>query len=152
MTEDWIFVPNRTQTISEPDTTYLTGGVWLVVPDDESDAAGYSFGVFATGSDPFGHGRLMALRGSATRRGPVVGLYAVKSAEPSAHRRWKTGGLISSLFPLSKGKKHWFAVLREGDETVFQLQSCCLVGECVRSITVTFARRPANPRPPVTEF
>ena len=80
---DWIFVPNRTQTISEPDTNYLTGGVWLVVPDDESEEEGYSFGVFATGSDPFEPGGLMSLRGSATYRGPTVGLYAVKSAEPS---------------------------------------------------------------------
>ena len=41
--------------------------------------------------------------------------------ERSAHRRWKTAVLISPLFLLSKGKKHWFAVLQEGDETVFQL-------------------------------
>ena len=41
--------------------------------------------------------------------------------ERSAHRRWKSAVLISPLFVLSKGKKHWFVVLREGDETVFQL-------------------------------
>ncbi|MDE0104442.1 MAG: hypothetical protein OXN89_18875 [Bryobacterales bacterium] len=41
--------------------------------------------------------------------------------ERSAHRRWKTGVLLSPLFLLSKGKKHWFAVLRGEDETVFQL-------------------------------
>lgn len=39
----------------------------------------------------------------------------------SAHRRWKTAVLISPLFLLSKGKKHWFAALRECDETMFQL-------------------------------
>ena len=39
----------------------------------------------------------------------------------SAHRRWKTAVLISPLFLLSKGKKHWFAVIRGEDETVFQL-------------------------------
>ena len=80
---DWIFVPNRTQTISEPDTNYLTGGVWLVVPDDESEAEDYSFGVFATGSDPFEQAGILSLRGAATYRGPTAGLYAVKSAEPS---------------------------------------------------------------------
>lgn len=41
--------------------------------------------------------------------------------ERSAHRRWKTAVLISPLFLLSKGKKHWFAVLQGDDETVFQL-------------------------------
>ena len=80
---DWIFVPVTRETVTEPDADYLTGGVWLVVPDDESNAEGYSFGVFATGIDPFDQGRLISLRGSATYRGPTVGLYAVKSAEPS---------------------------------------------------------------------
>ena len=41
--------------------------------------------------------------------------------ERSAHRRWKTGVLLSPLFLLSKGKKHWFAVIRGEEETVFQL-------------------------------
>lgn len=41
--------------------------------------------------------------------------------ERSAHRRWKTAVMISPLFLLSKGKKHWFAVIRGEDETVFQL-------------------------------
>ena len=41
--------------------------------------------------------------------------------ERSAHRRWKTGMLISPLFLLSKGKKHWFAVIVGEEELVFQL-------------------------------
>lgn len=41
--------------------------------------------------------------------------------ERSAHRRWKTGIILSPLFLLSKGKKHWFAVIRGEEETVFQL-------------------------------
>ena len=80
---DWIFVPVTRETVTEPDADCLTGGVWLVVPDDESNTEGDSFGVFATGSDPFDQGRLMSVRGSATYRGPTVGLYAVNSAQPS---------------------------------------------------------------------
>ena len=41
--------------------------------------------------------------------------------EKSQHRRWKTGLLLSPLFLLSKGKKHWFAIIRGEEETVFQL-------------------------------
>ena len=41
--------------------------------------------------------------------------------ERSAHRRWKTGVMLSPLFLLSKGKKHWFAVIQGENETVFQL-------------------------------
>ena len=41
--------------------------------------------------------------------------------EQSKHRRWKTGVLLSPLALLSKGKKHWFAVIRGDEETVFQL-------------------------------
>ena len=41
--------------------------------------------------------------------------------EQSKHRRWKTGVLLSPLALLSKGKKHWFAVIRGEEETVFQL-------------------------------
>jgi len=41
--------------------------------------------------------------------------------EKSAHRRWKTGILLSPLALLSKGKKHWLAVIQGEKETVFQL-------------------------------
>ena len=41
--------------------------------------------------------------------------------EQSKHRRWKTGVLLSPLALLSKAKKHWFAVIRGEEETVFQL-------------------------------
>ena len=41
--------------------------------------------------------------------------------ERTAHRRWKAGVLVSGLFLLSKAKKHWLAVFRGEDETVFQL-------------------------------
>ena len=41
--------------------------------------------------------------------------------ERSVHRRWKTAVLLSPLFLLSKGKKHWFALIQGDEETVFQL-------------------------------
>lgn len=41
--------------------------------------------------------------------------------ERTAHRRWKAGVLVSGVFLLSKGKKHWLAVFRGEEETVFQL-------------------------------
>ena len=41
--------------------------------------------------------------------------------EKSKHRRWKTGILLTPLALLSKGKKHWFAVIQGEEETVFQL-------------------------------
>ncbi len=41
--------------------------------------------------------------------------------EKSKHRRWKTGILLSPIALLSKGKKHWLAVIRGEEETVFQL-------------------------------
>jgi hypothetical protein len=41
--------------------------------------------------------------------------------EKSKHRRWKTGILLSPLALLSKGKKHWLAVIQGEKETVFQL-------------------------------
>ena len=44
--------------------------------------------------------------------------------EKSKHRRWKTGVLLTPLALLSKGKKHWFAVVR-GEV----IQVCELLGE-----------------------
>ena len=41
--------------------------------------------------------------------------------EKTKHRRLKTALIISPLFLLSKGKKHWFTVLQDEKETVFQL-------------------------------
>lgn len=41
--------------------------------------------------------------------------------ERSKHRRWKMGVLVSGLALMSKGKKHWLAVIQGDDETVFQL-------------------------------
>ena len=41
--------------------------------------------------------------------------------ERSAHRRWKTGVIISLSSSYHKGKKHWFAVIQGENETVFQL-------------------------------
>ena len=56
----------------------------------------------------------------STVRIPYVEI-AEMEYEKSKHRRWKTGILLSPLALLSKGKKHWFAVIQGEKETVFQL-------------------------------
>lgn len=76
LTGNWIFVPSTTTTVSTPDADYLAGGVWLIVPDDASSAAGYDFGAFADGSDPFLQSSLAAVRGTATYQGAAVGVYS----------------------------------------------------------------------------
>ena len=41
--------------------------------------------------------------------------------ERTAHRRWKTGMLVSGLFFLSKAEQHWLAVFQGEEESLFQL-------------------------------
>jgi len=75
------FVPSGgTQTVSEADSDYLAGGVWLIVPDDAASAAGYEFGAFADGSDPFLQRNLAAVTGTATYTGDAAGVYSAKEA------------------------------------------------------------------------
>ena len=77
----WIFVPSRgTQTVSEPDSDYLAGGIWLIAPDDAASAADYQFGAFADGSDPFLQPSLAAVTGTATYTGDATGVYSAKEA------------------------------------------------------------------------
>ena len=71
---DWIFVPSTTTIVTSPDGDYLAGGVWLVVPDDASSAAGYVFGAFADGSDPFLQNSLTSVQGTATFEGDATGV------------------------------------------------------------------------------
>ena len=78
---DWIFVPTGGMTVSTPDTDYLAGGVWLIVPDDATSADDVVFGAFAGGSDPFVQRNLAAVTGTATYTGDAVGVYSAKEAE-----------------------------------------------------------------------
>ena len=50
-------------------------------------------------------------RALSTVRIPYVEISKMEY-EKSKHRRWKTGVLLTPLALLSKGKKHWFAVVR----------------------------------------
>ena len=79
LTGSWIFVPSTSTTVTTPDADYLAGGVWLIVPDDASSAAGYVFGAFADGSDPFLQSSLAALQGTATYEGDATGVYSEES-------------------------------------------------------------------------
>lgn len=83
---DWIFVPTTREIVTESDSDYLAGGLWLIAPDDKSDVDGYSFGAFATGNDPFDQEVLTPLRGAATYRGNTMGMYADRTEGIAAGR------------------------------------------------------------------
>ena len=65
------------------DTDYLSGGVWLFVPDNATSADDYVFGAFVDGSDPFDQS-ITALQGTATYEGDATGVYSGKTAESTA--------------------------------------------------------------------
>ena len=78
---DWIFVPTSgTTTVTRLDTDYLSGGVWLIVPDDATSASDYVFGAFADGSDPFLQSNVTAVQGTATYDGDATGVYSEEMA------------------------------------------------------------------------
>jgi hypothetical protein len=82
---DWIFVPTSgTTTVTDLDTDYLSGGVWLVVPDNATSADDYVFGAFVDGNDPFDQSNIMALQGTATYEGGATGVYSEKTAESTS--------------------------------------------------------------------
>ena len=58
-----------------PPGDYLSFGSWLYVPADTTDVGAFEVGVFAGGRDPFGHGNLKALNGTATYTGKTTGTY-----------------------------------------------------------------------------
>lgn len=62
-----------------PDTDYLSGGIWLFVPDNATSADDYVFGAFADGSDPFEQVNIMPLTGTATYEGAAAGVYSEKT-------------------------------------------------------------------------
>ena len=68
----------ETITTAERDADYLTGGAWLIVPDDASSTHDYEFGAFADGNDPFLQSNLTAVFGTATYDGDATGVYSEK--------------------------------------------------------------------------
>ena len=81
---NWIFTPTSTTQTQQTDTDYLSGGVWLVVPDNATSADDYVFGAFVDGSDPFDQTNLVTLQGSATYEGGATGVYSEKTAESTS--------------------------------------------------------------------
>ena len=78
--DGWIFIPSgSTRTVSNPDTDYLAGGVWLFVSDNATSADDVVFGAFGDGNDRFRQSNLMALQGTARYVGGATGLYADRS-------------------------------------------------------------------------
>jgi len=84
--DGWIFIPSgRTETVSNPDTDYLAGGVWLFVPDNATSADDVVFGAFGDGSDPFRQSNLMALQGTARYVGLATGVYIDRSEDEGGY-------------------------------------------------------------------
>ena len=67
--------------IEVPKVNYLAFGSWQDVPEDVADVAGYDFGVFAGGDDPFMAANLPALSGIARYAGRAAGTY-VETVRP----------------------------------------------------------------------
>ena len=71
------FVPAGSGTTqSMEDADYLSGGFWMIVPDDASSVSDYQFGAFADGSDPFVQSNLRTVTGVATYDGDATGVYS----------------------------------------------------------------------------
>ena len=64
-----------------PKVNYLVFGSWEEVPENVTDVAGYDFGVFAGGDDPFLASHLSALVGTAAYAGKAAGTY-VETVRP----------------------------------------------------------------------
>ena len=93
---DWIFTPTVSTTVSTVDTGYLSLGLWLYVPNGETDVTAWEYGVFADGTDPFHDGNLRGVVGSATYRGAAVGV-AVDSREPE-ETYWTADATLTAEF------------------------------------------------------
>ena len=70
---------STTQTVTDAD--YLSLGAWLFVPDYVTNAADYVFGTFADGGDPFLQSNIMALQGTVSYEGNVIGVYMEMTPE-----------------------------------------------------------------------
>ena len=79
-----VFTPSGSTTQTVIDTDYLSGGVWLFVPDNATSADDYVFGAFVDGNDPFSQSNITALQGTATYEGGATGVYSGKTAESTA--------------------------------------------------------------------
>ena len=69
--------PGATETITETvrDPDYLSGGIWMIVPDDAMSADDYAFGAFVDGNDPF-RNNIAAVQGTASYDGDATGVYS----------------------------------------------------------------------------
>jgi len=72
--DGWRWAGIYTNIESAADTDFLTGGLWVYVPDDANDLTDLSIAAFADGSDPF-TGNIAALIGTATYNGSATAVY-----------------------------------------------------------------------------
>ena len=72
--------PGATETVTEAvrDPDYLSGGIWMIVPDDAMSADDYAFGAFVDGNDPF-RSNIAAVQGTASYDGDATGVYSDKT-------------------------------------------------------------------------
>ena len=72
--------PGATETVTEAvrDADYLSGGIWMIVPDDAMSADDYAFGAFVDGNDPF-RSNITAVQGTASYDGDATGVYSDKT-------------------------------------------------------------------------
>ena len=81
-------------------TDYLSGGAWVFVPDDTTNAQAFEYGAFFGGSDPFGREAIQGLTGSATYTGLSGGNYTVSkfTTNPNAdHEFFAEVGLTANF-------------------------------------------------------
>lgn len=95
---DWIFVPAGGMTVNVPDTDYLSGGVWLIMPDGATSADDVVFGAFADGSDPYRQDNLQALQGTARYEGAATGVYSDRSGGDTELGYWDAAVALTADF------------------------------------------------------
>ena len=96
---DWIFTPTGATTVLAIDTDYLNLGLWVYVPNGATTVTDWEYGVFVDGSAPFDDTNLRGVTGSATYRGPAIGL-AVDASE-TEETYWTAEATLNAEFGTS---------------------------------------------------
>ena len=94
---DWVF--NSASLSSGANADYLSGGAWLIVPDDETQAADYEVGAYAQGrGTPWTQNQFSRLRGYAYYTGKAAGLLSRKGTTSSEIRRFSATARLTAHF------------------------------------------------------
>ena len=98
---DWVF--NSASLESGANADYLSGGAWLIVPDDDTQAADYEVGAYAQGrGTPWTQTQLSRtrprLRGYAYYTGKAAGLLSRKGTTSNEIRRFSATARLTAHF------------------------------------------------------